>query len=472
LGTGAISEVADMEKDMFIRSSMQDILEQRMDALLKIEAMLRKKQWEGTLEEPTPLDYGELTEVLCSGYRAHFVEEVATLHKPVKLSFAMMLVAVIYALIPSATMLGYGRLAARCSFEGAEVPEIPLLVPLSAISAYLNARALFGFLRLSFRDLINTHEALVILQRMASGQHRRRNQLDMVDRTISRKSSRIFNEFGKARTSALAAVDLEDCGPLKSTMEATNTFEPREARHRVKFKACQMRGADYHVSIGHKFRFDRLMRQVYGVSSSEHCHSFVELDLSLSDQLRMWWVTRRSIEAGLLRHKVFTELLLLFTFLLLALMTGFSVMWFGILGHAIALQFMTMWESIFIGFATIRLIKACAKVNSILESDSKRLSAIYTDLVQEGANPQDGYAVIGREVTGAVAGVGPAGRRSTLELLRVYIDHLDRDHRPLQLCGLTINYQFLSRGYLVVFSGICTGLVHLTARVLRMTDTM
>merc|ERR1719330_1875398 len=261
--------------------------------------------------------------------------------------------------------------------------------------------------------------------------------------------------------------------------DGSKHFEPREERHRVKFKACLMRGADYHITIGHKFRFDWIMRRSYGVESKEHCHSFVELDLGVSEQLRMWWVLRRTIEAELLKHKVFAELMLLFTVALVALMFGFAIMWYGILGHPIALQFRVVWESIFLAFVTLRLVKTCAKLNSILESDSKRLSAIYTDLVQD-SNREGTIDGAVQGTTSYQAGGGPndsgvgydcnhsASRRCTLRLLKVYIDHLDRDHRPLQLCGITINHQFLSRGYLLVFSGVCTGIVHLTARILRM----
>jgi len=57
-------------------------------------------------------------------------------------------------------------------------------------------------------------------------------------------------------------------------------------------------------------------------------------------------------------------------------------------------------------------------------------------------------------------------RDAAQRLLKIYIDHLDRDHRPLQLCGVTINQQFLARIYTLLLSFACTGAVHLAAKII------
>merc|ERR1712060_695355 len=104
--------------------------------------------------------------------------------------------------------------AKRSFMSDADVFEIPLLVPLAGICSYLTFRALFGFLSLAHTDLVNTHQALVILQRMASGHHSRRVRLKHLERHLSRGSTRILNIFPTVKQQSVFG-DL-DCGVAAS----------------------------------------------------------------------------------------------------------------------------------------------------------------------------------------------------------------------------------------------------------------
>jgi len=482
---------------MFFRSGMQDLLEQRMDSLVNLEETLQRMQSSGSISASMPMDYGELVEVLCSGYPLHFEQDVAALDETAPQSYGTLAIVVVYVLIPTICKIWQGHpLAHRFVPGSADIPEAPFLVLLSAVSSFLMLRALFSCLRLATQDLVNTYEAFVILHRTASAHHQMHTELERKAALPSRGGTQIFNKFGEARRTHLLDDDMVQT--LTATSEPPEFLEPPEWRKQVRFKSSLMRGADFHISLSHKHRFDSIMRRVYGVDSREHCRSFVELDLRKSDQLRKWWAMRSFIEAGLLRHKVFAELLLLFALAALAFLIGFSVLWFHLIGHAVASHFMTAWESLFLGIATFRLLKSCARLNSILESDSKRLSSIYNDVVDEVSHDSKNraqqlsplFTTPGspewharrsssslphdplRPVQPQMWAERSAGHRATLQLLKVYIDSLDRDHRPLQLFGITINQPLLSRGYLVAFSAVSTAAVHATARLLLRMDSV
>lgn len=67
MGTGAISEIADKETDLFYRSGMQDLLEQRIETILHVEEQLLSTRNENKSIITLKTNFGALIEVLCAG---------------------------------------------------------------------------------------------------------------------------------------------------------------------------------------------------------------------------------------------------------------------------------------------------------------------------------------------------------------------------------------------------------------------
>jgi hypothetical protein len=261
------------------------------------------------------------------------------------------------------------------------------------------------------------------------------------------------------------------------------------------------------------------MKRIYGAESSEKgassWHSFVELDLHDPNQLRMWWATRKFVEAGLLDHKVGTEFVLVLSAGMLFVLIVFALFWYLVMGSNSYISLLMIFlEVLAIGIAFYLVINACVRLNSSLKNDGLRLTFVQHDLISDIAEYESrrrGQGDAGDRVrrvsrTGLLPAISvqtavsdatrsawsPSSSRSppptprkndsvdpdtaqykqnkiTLRLLGVLIDHIDRDYHPMQLFGITIDGSVRRRIILVLTSATFTmtvrGITHLVTNV-------
>ena len=281
-------------------------------------------------------------EVLSAGYNKHFVEEVEAMQEKLRYGYPAYAISLVYALLPSIVLVAFPT-----SIVGQmdnDLVEGRWLNPLSGVCNFITLLALLGSLNCACADIQNSLESFIILHRMASSHHQRKTEFWEYERKARRGTSRLFNRHSVHNSLSSRSDGGDDSRrpSLGSERSEGSAFQPPqigEYRQRVRFKASLMRGADCHINMGHMNRFDSIMAKYYGVTQKKakgqsHCNSFVELNLHNVDQLRMWWHVRCSIEAGLLRHKVFTELLLYFILVVLAMLVVFTFSWLALMKPA------------------------------------------------------------------------------------------------------------------------------------------
>eukprot|EP00927_Polykrikos_kofoidii_P085952 TRINITY_DN9487_c0_g3_i1.p1 TRINITY_DN9487_c0_g3~~TRINITY_DN9487_c0_g3_i1.p1 ORF type:complete len:958 (+),score=133.29 TRINITY_DN9487_c0_g3_i1:147-3020(+) len=551
LGTGPITEIAHSEAAMFFRSTMRDMLDQRLDTLDCTLSKMGMMRAENTNHSVVTMDFNELVEVLCAGYHNHFVEESSIMweYRP---TWRIFFVSLIYAALPSIVAAWDGTLNYRLPFtkESEKLPEVPILVPLTFFACFLNVYAVMRSIHTLGEDLEKARECFIILQRIASTHHRQRTNFEE------------FSSHGAAPTCTPACDDTKRQRSMTPDYSEDPTasltacdYHGHEIRKAVRFKASIMRGADCHVNVGHMHKFDGLMRKRYGVATQTpsttpsvfrqrsavesglgdgHLHSFFELDIHSQEALRMWWVMRLYVESGLLKDKVVMELLLGFTVLVLIVLVMFSISWLVLVGKLNISHWMAAWEALCLGSGVLSIFKKCARLNHILSTDSKRLTFVQHDICEEvaafeqrrrdrmatdtvadpvvsqtssrvcrtaekfrdfmhvhssakkggfdqriskparghdhgdpgsGEHQRDSKVAFVRDGGGMPVAEDPHfEQRVTIQLLKILIDHLDRDHRPLRFVGFRIDERFLRRIYMILISLASTITVHLFAK--------
>lgn len=377
------------------------------------------------------------------------------------------------------------------------------LLGLSCVSNFLMLVGLLSRLKFTADGLNNKAEAFVILHRIAAMHHRRMQDLESHVGTKQRYLTNNTELFERRR-----AADGN-----------SEPIQPRTQRHFVRFKASLLRGADCHSKIQYRHRFGKVMTRIYGAEGSENgasnWHSFVELDLHDPDQLRMWWATRKFVEAGLLDHKVGTELVLVLSAGILFVLVVFAVFWYLIMGsNSYIACTMISLEVLAIGLAFYVVINSCVRLNSSLKNDGLRLTFVQHDLISDiaeyesrrrGQGDSGGRAPRKVSRTGLLPAISvqtavsdasrswspsssgsgaPTPRRNdrvdpdtaryrqnkiTLRLLGILIDHIDRDYHPMQLFGVTIDGAVRRRIILLLTSASFTmtvrGITHLVTNV-------
>eukprot|EP00927_Polykrikos_kofoidii_P085951 TRINITY_DN9487_c0_g1_i5.p1 TRINITY_DN9487_c0_g1~~TRINITY_DN9487_c0_g1_i5.p1 ORF type:complete len:941 (+),score=103.79 TRINITY_DN9487_c0_g1_i5:147-2969(+) len=554
LGTGPITEIAQSEAAMFFRSSMRDMLKQRLATLDQTRLIMEEMIAAHVKHPVVSMNFNELVEVLCAGYYNHFAEETNIMweYKP---SWRIFLVSLIYALLPTIASAWNGTLSNRLPFTSAskQLPEVPIFVTLTSIACFLNVYAVMRSLHTLAEDLERARECFVILQLIASTHHLQRARFKEFQRLESTPKS----PCGKCCNEALSFFPTES--PCVSRLvreggERTGVACNHEIPQRVRFKASIMRGSDCHVSVGHMHRFDNLMRKRYSVapeiplttpasqhrvtSNAEsalgdgHLHSFFELDIHSQPALRMWWVMRLFVESGLLKDKIVMELLVGFTVFILIALVIFSISWFLIVGQLNISHLMASWEFLVLGSGVLQIFRKCGRLNAILSADSKRLTFIQHDICEEVATceaerrkhmaaacapssvassespvcskfsvpcpsgetqPREAATERPLIAQGVLAnGSGDVCQdvlqnavnvtlvrdsgglpvaedphfdaRVTIQLLKILVDHLERDCRPLQFVGFKIDERFLRRLYTVIISFGSSIVIHLVAK--------
>jgi len=541
VGTGAVSEIADNEKDMFYQSGMQDLLEQRLEETMDIESMLLDIEQSGEKVRTIPVHFSTLVELCCAGYPKHFVGEKDIVYDGITANSTMTkIIAFLFASLPTVAALWSGNFWRRLALDGEnKIPEVVYLWVLSSACSYVYMTAVLSRLFLASQHLRTACEGFIILQRMVSRHH---------------KLSTKIKEWEAQQAKQKEKFNLTKRSQAVSRMMSHRTIHGERIRpdtlckNQVRFKASLMRGADCHLDVIIIATFDKVMSKVYGynlnprrrsyssqssfsrsMSPSEiqslpgdlsgkdcrHCHSFVELDLHVPDQLRMWWALRKYKEMDLLDLKVATDLVLVLTILLTVEIVGVSLSEILMRGSG-PTQVLAAWELVFFSYGLISVLGQCARLNTLLESDGNRLTFINHDLVFDlttlenrqgqtslqkechmpsnqtprskrnlaspcrwsSSMPHNGPSLAAANFCGIQSSPSNAvdskcqvlpdatvhGKKIAKQLLNMYIDHIDRDSHPLRLLGFVINRSFLARLRLFVFSGCLTALTHFVGR--------
>lgn len=485
--TGSVSVVDLVGGKEVVKGGMQDYLDDRKDCVERIVDSLdvERDRLKDSCHDASNVvqinaEFSDVLQILSAGYPAHFrnEEELLAQSHSQDHNWILTVVSLIYALLPNLIFIrdavSPGALLQSGRFNlFSSTPDIPIFVFCVFTAQFITFRTMLGELNRVGISLRTNVEALVILQRLLSSSHRRRVEMWRHHEQLA----------GHSHVHESDVHDCVDQMPVRT-------------------------GTSHYMDINHKHLFDLIMENYYGARhfhdsahmfDAYHFNSFLELDPTNADNLRLWWGLRQHVEAGSLPDKTSTEIIMLFFITFLGMELMGALWWYWTLHNQITNEhFIVAWEVLSVCLYMAKVLNQCVHMNSIMRNDARRLDSIRHDLLDkiaifesdpefqsiapsEHAEKRRSSMIFQRSKTKSLHDCmrdpqHPQRFRATndsnkavVKLMKRYVERMDRDYSPLRLWGFVIDRTLRTRIALMAFSLASTTVVRITSSLMHMS---